>query len=63
MEMCCWCETVEMWWCGVDGGKQQKCGAGGKQWKCGDGGDVGNNRNLVVVMVAMVGNNGNVLLE
>ena len=52
-----------MWWSGVDGGKQQKCGAGGKQWKCGDGGDVGNNRNLVVVMVAMVENNGNVLLE
>ena len=39
MEMCCWSETVEMWWCGVDRGKQQKCGAGGKQWKCGDGVD------------------------
>ena len=37
--MCCWSETVEMWWCGVDGGKQQKCGAGGKQWKCGGGVD------------------------
>ena len=28
MEMCCWSETVEMWWCGVDGGKQWKCGGG-----------------------------------